>query len=290
MDSVGIKNNIDELIIGQNDPFLLEKYYKNKYENINIIKGLRIEDFLTSKLYKGILFTYGHVYTTNKCATFVHSYINRVMPVNDIYQSEIEHIKQNFYPIFSINLRCVSGEIENQDVVISEAINKLKEIYPKSFFLIGGFLGDYNEELLNNLNVPIACNNLKSYSFFLNEYEKTFTSIKNKVNHEHIKSLINLKINNILEFVKNVHFSIHMNAGYTCIESVLYDIPSTYFGTYWTEHAKKLWYVSKENYKEPIFIYPPHITFFTDNPYAEITSKISSNTIVDIVVKSITNK
>lgn len=289
MDSVGIQNNIDELIIGQHDPFLLEKYYKNKYENISIIKGLRLEELLTPKLYKGVLFKYGHFHVTNNCTTFAKSYINKVMPINDIYQSEIMHIKNNFYPIFSINLRCVIAQIENQDIVISEVINKLKEIYPKSFFLIGGFLGDYNEELLNNLNVQIGCMSLKNYSFFLNEYEKTFTSIKNKVNHEDIKSLINLKINNVLEFVKNVNFSINMNAGYTCIESVIYKIPSTYFGTPWNHHNRNLMYVSVENFTEPILIYPPDITFVSGSPFAEITCQINSKTIVDIAVNSITN-
>ena len=290
MDSVGIQNNIDELIIGQHDPFLLEKYYKNKYENISIIKGLRLEEFLTPKLYKGVLFKYGHFHITNNCVTFVKSYINKVMPINDVYQSEITHIKNNFYPIFSINLRCVIAQIENQDIVISEVINKLKEIYPKSFFLIGGFLGDYNEELLNKLNVQIGCKSLKNYSFFLNEYEKTFTSIKNKVNHEDIKSLINLKINNVLEFVKNVNFSIHMSAGYTCIESMLYNhIPSTYFGTPWNHHNRNLWHVSVEKFIEPILVYPPDITFVTDNPFAEITCQINSKTIVNIAVNSITN-
>lgn len=289
MDTVGIKNNIDELIIGQHDPYLLEKYYKNKYENINIIKGLRIEDWLTPKLYKGVLFKYGHFHATNNYATFIKSYINKVMPIDDIYQSEIMHIKNNFYPIFSINLRCVECQIENQDIVISEVINKLKEIYPKSFFLIGGFLGDYNEELLNNLNVRIGGLTLNNYSFFLNEYEKTFTSIKNKVNHEDIKSLLNLKINNVLEYVKNVNFSIHMNAGYASIESILYNIPSTYFGTCWNEHNRNLWYVSVENYTEPILIYPPNITFISGGkPIEEFTARISSNTIVDIAVNYLT--
>jgi hypothetical protein len=31
MDKIGIKNEIDELIIGPEDPFLIEKYYTNKY-------------------------------------------------------------------------------------------------------------------------------------------------------------------------------------------------------------------------------------------------------------------
>lgn len=284
MDQIGIKNDIDELIMGPNDPFLIENYYKNKYPNINIVKGIAQNDFNIHKIYKGVIFKYGHFHVTNKCAEFIKSYITNVMPINEENLNEIDYIKNNFYPIFSINLRCVTCEIKDQPLVISETINKLKNIYPRSFFLIGGFLGDYNEDLINEQNVEISVGN-GSHISTLNKYQNTFEIIKNNTTNSNIKSLINLKINNIIEYTKIVTFSINMNAGYTSVETILNNIPSTYFGTKWIDHNRKTWYVSKENYKEPIYIEnPSKINFITDDIYAEVTCEICSDNIVEVVI------
>ena len=160
----------------------------------------------------------------------------------------------------------------------------MKNIYPNSFFLIGGFLGDYNEDLLCKQNTEIGVQ-LNSYRDVLNEYESTFESIKNNLKHGNIKSLINLKINNIIEYIKIVTFSIHMNAGYTTFEAILNNIPCTYFGTKWVDHFKKVNYVSKENYREPIYIEDENkIRYFSDNIYDKVTCEINFETIVDIVV------
>lgn len=97
--------------------------------------------------------------------------------------------------------------------------------------------------------------------------------------------MINLKINNVVEYTKLVNFSINMNAGYTTLETILNDIPSTYFGTHWIEHNRKTWYVSKEKYKEPIFIEDPNKINFIADVYSPITCEICSDTIVDIVVE-----
>jgi hypothetical protein len=287
MEQIGINNDIDEIIMGPNDPFLIEKYYRNRYPNINVVKSVTSEIDIY-KIYKGVIFKYGHFHLINKGAEFIKSYIKNVMPISETYKNEIEYIKENFYPIFSINLRCVTCEIKDQSLVISDVINKLKNIYPNSFFLIGGFLGDYNEELIKEKNVIIASLTTSSYNQILNIYENTFENIKNNVNHNNIKSLLNLKVNNILEFIQNVHFSINMNAGYTCIETILNNIPSTYFGTYWNDHNKRVFYISKQNYIEPIFIEDPtKIKFYSheiETVYRSITCEISSDTIVDVVI------
>jgi hypothetical protein len=285
MDQIGLKNDIDQIIMGLNDPFLMEKYYRNKYPNINVIRGGERNNFDTHKIYKGVIFKYCHFHLINKGVEFIKSYIECVMPAKKECKDEVEYIKKNFYPIFSVNLRCLMCEIKNQGIVMAETINKLKTIYPNAFFLIGGFLGDYNEDLMNDQNMQIAsfCG---TYKEILDAYNMTFEIIKNSLNHSHIKSLLNLKINNVLKFVEIVNFSINMNAGYTTVETILNDIPSTYFGTRWNEHNRKTWYMSKENYKEPIFIEDPNkINFITDHIYAPITCEISSETIVDIVLE-----
>ena len=48
-------------------------------------------------------------------------------------------------------------------------------------------------------------------------------------------------------------------------------------------HNSRVFYVSKQNYKEPIFLEEPDIKFLTDEIYAPITCEISSDTIVNIV-------
>jgi 2-polyprenyl-3-methyl-5-hydroxy-6-metoxy-1,4-benzoquinol methylase len=281
MDQIGIKNDIDEIIMGPNDPFLIEKYYKNKYPNINVVKGIAQNEFDIHKIYKGVIFKYGHFHLTNKCAQFIKSYITNVLPIGEENLNEIEYIKNNFYPIFSFNLRCVTCEIKDQDVVISNTINKLKSIFPNSFFLIGGFLGDYNEELLSKQNVEIGVK-ISSYIVALNEYENTFNLIKSKVNHQDMKSLINLKINNVLEYTKIVTFSIHNNCGYQIIEAVLHNIPGLYFGTKWVDHVKKSCYVSKENYKEPIYI--DGLSYISDDIYDSVTCEISDDKIINTIL------
>ena len=290
MGQVAIKNEIDELIMGPHDPFLTEKYYKNKYPNINIVKGVLPNEFDSHKIYKGVIFKYGHFHLINKVVDLVKSHIKNVMPISETYENEIKYIKENFYPIFSINLRCVTCEIKDQGLVISDVINKLKNIYPNSFFLIGGFLGDYNEELINKQKCNMATATSSSYNEILNEYQSVFEFIKNNITHKDIKSLINLKINNVLEFVKNVHFCINMNAGYTAIESMLHDIQSLYFGTKWNYHNKKVFFYSKQNFKEQILLEEPDIKFLTKTPgyfgvYEEsrVTTEISSDTIVRVV-------
>lgn len=281
METIGIKNNIDELIIGGHDAFLIEEYYKNKYPEINIVKGLSPNE-LVGKVCKGVIFKYGHYHVTNNCAEFIKSYIQKVMPLREEYKHEIEFVKNNFYPVFSVNLRCVSCEIKNQADTISETINKLKTLYPRAFFYIGGYIGDYNDDLLNKIGQIIGGGS-GSYGDTLNAYQKTFEDIKSKLTHEDFKSILNLKINNILAFIENVHFSINMNAGYTCLETVLNNIPSIYFGTKWNYHNRNLFYVSKQNYKEPVFIEEPDIKFLTENIYDPITCEISSDTLVNLV-------
>ena len=203
------------------------------------------------------------------------------MPISNIYQNEIEYIKSNYYPIFSINLRCFTCQIKDQVSVISEVINNLKKIYSNSYFFIGGFLGDYNEEILTKQNIEIATLN-GSYSHLLTEYENTFINIKNNVNHTDLKSLINLKINNILEFTKIVNFSIHNNCGYSIIESVIHNIPSMYFGTKWIDHVKKSCFISKEQYNEPIYI--EGLNYISENIYDSITCEITNDKIVKTIL------
>jgi hypothetical protein len=283
MDKIGINNDIDELIMGPDDPFLIEKYFMNKYNNINIVHHNSIAN-LCGKIHKGICIIYSHYHVTNNCAEFIKSYVNTVMPIKEAYKDEIEYIKNNYFPIFSINLRCVTCQVKDTEVVISETINKLKQIYPKSYFLIGGFLGDYNEELLSKNNTKIATNDV-SYPKLLHEYTRLFESIEQKVKHTDIKSLINLKINNVLEFTKIVNFSINTNTGYTVIETILQNIPSLYFGTKWIYHVRQTNFVSKQTYVEPIYIEEPNINFISDYIYAPVTCEITSDTIVNTILE-----
>jgi hypothetical protein len=137
--------------------------------------------------------------------------------------------------------------------------------------------------VLINSNSDIGTGSTK-YSHTLNEYEKVFESIKNNVQTKHLKSIINLKINNILNFVEIVKFSIHMNSGYSCIEQIFIKKPSLFFGSFWTEHSNKLGYVSVENYKEPILIIDENkIRYITNQKYPCISSEIDSETIVSAI-------
>jgi hypothetical protein len=297
MDQIGINNNIDEIIIGPNDPFLIENYYKKKYKNINIVKGkLLNSEFDPHTIYKGVIFKYGHYHVLNKCAEFIKTYIRDVMPVCKEYINEIEHIKKNYYPVISVNLRCLTCEIKDQPNVIGEVVNKIKSVYPKSYFLIGGFIGDYNEELIDKTNIKFATY-CTGYSQNLKAYKNTFETLITHINHNDFNSLINLKINNVLAYTSIVDFSINMNAGYTVVETILHDIPSIFFGTKWIYHCKKINYVSKENYKEPNYIENKNeITFYNNNPtcdadiYLPITCEINADSIVSKVVDYFKNK
>jgi hypothetical protein len=291
MQEIGIKNNIDNLIIGPNDPFLIEKYYKNKYPNLKVIKGLTTDELINdNKFYKGVLFKYSHFYLTNKRCDYIKNCINDLMPINNSAKNEIEYIKNNFYPIFSINIRCFTCQIKDKEIIYSEIINKLKNIYKNSYFFIGGFLGDYNEELLINQNTEIGTKNGK-YDSLLLDYENTVELIKQKLTHNDYKSLINLKIHNVIEYTKIVNFSIHTNCGYKIIECALHNIPSLFFGTKWISHTKGVEYVSKESFVEPVYIEDEtKIKYLSNDVYDNITCEVSSDVIVEYVLANFVSK
>ena len=262
IEEFGSKNIIDEIILGNYNHYYVDKYFKNKYKNINIVS---INDKLTGIICKGVIYKYIHYFLTDDCIKFILSYIKKVAPIEKIYFEKINYIKNKYYPIFSINLRCITNTLIDQDTIISEVINKLKNIYPKSFFLIGGFLGDYNQNYLINSNSCIGCFGI-DYLSCLNEYNNVFKLIKDKVNTEDIYSLINLCSNNIIEFSEIITYSIHLNCSYSCIETLLYNVPGTFFGVKYINHYKKFNTVSKNNYRGISYIYEKYrIKFINDD-------------------------
>ena len=100
----------------------------------------------------------------------------------------------------------------------------------------------------------------------LNEYNNVFKLIKDKVNTEDIYSLINLCSNNIIEFSEIITYSIHLNCSYSCIETLLYNVPGTFFGVKYINHYKKFNTVSKNNYRGISYIYEKYrIKFINDD-------------------------
>ena len=222
MDTIGFKNEVDELYINvNNNTYHMDSYYKSKYKNIKITEIDTLTGLVDNQLKRGVFFMYMHHFCLNSMFDFYKSFIYKTIPISINYLNEIEHIKNNYYPIISVNLRKINSVIENHTIIISNLLLNLKKIYPNCFFLIGGFCGDYNNDKINKLSVREN----KSYDEFKKVYENEVELVTKDINSNDFKSLIDLKVNNIIKFSELTTFSIHLNSGYVVFDHIINNKP-----------------------------------------------------------------
>jgi hypothetical protein len=253
----GLFNLVDEIIFGPSDCWMVEPYFKNQYKNMNIINK-EVFDDLDETIHRGILFKYNHYYISNKCVKFVHNYIRENSPITNEIQNEICFIKDNYYPIFSVNLRCIGNEMYNQADVLSELFNKLYEKYPNAYFLIAGFFGGTNTN-----SIASSCDSTSET--LITKYIECYISIKNKLKTENVKSLINLGMNNILEFTNISNFVLYQNVSYSHLGQFICKIPGIVYGINYIDHHKNFMAIHKEDSYKLYYLEAEKMIF--DNPF-----------------------
>jgi hypothetical protein len=264
---------IDEVVIGPNDNLKIENILKEQYSNIHTIKVDNVFDY-HNVVGRGVFFRYNHFYITNNCALYFKECLSKNFKLQLNTLSDIEYIKNNYRFIFSFHLRVGSCEMINQDIVISETINSLLTLHPKSFFIFDGFFGNENQNKILSLKG-------ETYSELLEKYKKTVDSIIGKIHTTAYRSIIGECINTSIKYSEIVHFGIYMNTS-SEIDLWTYNTPSMFFGRKNIDHSKNMYEVIREN-AIPNNFFNDGITFFNEN------FSIESSTIVNKVINGLNN-
>jgi hypothetical protein len=106
---------------------------------------------------------------------------------------------------------------------------------------------------------------------------------------QHNISFIKFIIDNIIEFAEIITYSIHLNSSYSCIETLLYNVPGTFFGIKYLNHYRILNTISKDNYFGVSYIYEDHrIKFINDDDTESTNISRSYMTTSDEIVYEVT--
>ena len=281
-------SNIDEMIIGPNDPYFIADYYK-KFNTDIVITKLAENNSINLQCGKGVFFKYNHFYVTENIVNKLKKelYIYR----NPAFDADINRIRNNYSPVFIINLRCGTNSMVNQTNIMSGVINLLHTKYENAFFLLEGFCGFKKEE---NENPAITANGDK-YNDILEMYNTATADIISKINTKNVKSLMNLHLPNIIKYTELADYGIYQNNTYV-ISTWICRVPGLYFGRPYTEHQKNIDAVSCENGVDVNYLNDKNKIIFigdntertTDGNGVIIDRKyiISAAAIVDEVLKS----
>ena len=241
MNKINFINNMDELILGPNDPYYISNIIKDNNDHIKIIKQENIYN-LEGVIGRGMFFKFNHYYITNDCIDYLKKHLNNINPITHEMQTELDYIKKTYSPIISINLRCGENIMIDQEKVIIEVINEIVEYNPRAYFLIDGFCG-YEKEDEEDPIITVSGN---KYSTILKLYEETIKNITEKINTKNYKSLINKYVTNTIRYLDIADVAIYQNntlvLGYW-----LCNLPGIYFGRPYMESQKKVLDFSIEN-------------------------------------------
>jgi hypothetical protein len=281
MYKMGLKNMIDEVVIGPNDNLNIENILKEQHNNINIIKEDNVFHY-NNLIGRGVFFRYSHFYITNNCALYFKECLERnfTLPSNTL--SDIEYIKNNYGPIFTFHLRVGnSSGLVSCDTVISETINSLIKIYPNAFFILDGW---YSYKKLKNRSHKCSILNNDTYDILTNEYENISKLIIQNINTDSYRSLIGLELISSIKYSEIVNFGIYFNTTANITTWTL-KIPGITFGRTHVDHSKGLDDVIAEDFPK-MHYFTDGITFNSDNDVH--TFSIESSTIVEKVIQNFT--
>lgn len=234
---------IDKFIIGPYDYYNIKKYLiKQQYTNIYNENNIENIDELCKN---DFLFKYNEMFMYENLKTFTIENFNEA---NEIMVSEIEDIKNKYYPIVTFNLRGIYRNLHNQEEIISSIINYLLLVFPNMFVLFDGYV--VNNE--TNLDF-FKSEGIKSNSKMFDEsYNNIVNSIINKINTKNFKSLIGTTIYEELKWLDISHYG-------------LMQLGAGSFNYTWTMNKKCL-YVGRNNYvNESLLIHTYHDFIFREN-------------------------
>jgi len=179
---------IDNIIIGPYDYYNIYDYcIKN---NIKVSKEINL-----NKINNNLIFKFVDYFMMEDLKEFV---LENNKYINDSEIKYINYIKQNHYPIVTINLRGLYRYLYNQSYAISNIINSLLIIYPKIFIIFDGYvknknnINNYLDETLNN----------KSLDKMEESYISIFKNIVKDLKTNNYISLISSSIERQIEWLK----------------------------------------------------------------------------------------
>jgi hypothetical protein len=275
---LNILNCIDEAYFGKNDVYMIKKYLKKNY-NMKIIDNIKDLHLLNNVFDKGVLFKFNHFHISNLCIKFLkNNLINSID--NDIKLNSLNLVKQksndiknNHYPIFNIVLRKGSHEMIDQEIVISELINKITDKYPNSFIYFDGFC---KSEEINDDDVFGFIGDQYKYSDLVLKYSNLVDNIVSRINTKNYLSLINYNIIDLLTHIFNCNYGIYNLGSAACNSGWICNTPGIQFG----RSNIKIYEIMDKFIREDM----PNINYLTDNIiFYENSFKISSETIFDLI-------
>ena len=221
-----IIKNINEVLIGTFDVFLIKEYFK-KYNHVTINETKKQDTDLCSYQGKGVIFKYNHIFVSNKCKIFLKEHLKlQLYNFNSDIDNDIALIK-NKYPIFMIYLRYGNNEIKNQIDVLSKLVNNLTIKFPNAFFLFNGFCSN---PLLCNTDIIGHVKKRYNVEETINNYILLYNKITSQLITENYRSLINLTSCEIVEFIKISTYTIYQFNNLVALSNWLCDIPGILIG------------------------------------------------------------
>ena len=234
LDKSDMVKNIDEIILGDFDPFNIDIYFKNKNKNINIIYESNLKKY-NNYIGKGCIFKYNHHFISNNVVIF----FKKNLIEYNIDDNNLIDIKKH-YPIVNIVLRCGNRMMKNQDIIISNFINEFIIKYPNSYFYFDGFIRNKNNK------TKLSFNNY-NYDTMRDNYITVVNSIIDKINTKNYKSLINLYPSEIIKYLEVSNVALY-NCGSGCILSGwICNIPGIEYGVPHVKIYEKMDKCVKEN-------------------------------------------
>jgi hypothetical protein len=260
LDHFNINKYIDKVIMGNHDIFYINKYFE-KYSNIKIDKSITDLKIMNNNIYKGIIFKYNHFFLSNKCINFLKNHLQYNFNLDLNHKNEINYIKENYYPIIHIVLRIGNDYMLNQDIIISEIINKLTIIYPKIFFYLDGLCSSSN---INDNDLVGRHPYIKTFKNLKEDYINLVESINKKTNTKNYKSLIDDEAYIIIKYLEISTYSILQLSSISCLSAWICNIPGIQFGRKNIKIYEKIDSNIKENIAKIQYI-SDDIEFFENN-------------------------
>jgi hypothetical protein len=268
LDYFSVNKYLNKIILGDNDNFYINNYFQ-KYSNLIIDKSIKDLNILNSYIGRGIIFKYNHFFLSNKCIDFLKCHLDINFKIENNIYDEINYIKNNFFPIIHIVLRIGTNELINQDIIISEVINKLSNIYPKIYFYLDGLCCSSNMDINSYIG---TYPNIKTLKNIINDYNNLVNSIDSKIKNKNYKSLINFESYNIIKYLSISTYSILQISSISCISAWICNIPGIQFGRKKIKIYEKIDSNIRENMVNIKYIYD-NIEYF-ENSYSITSDEI----------------
>jgi hypothetical protein len=276
IDSVGIPDTIDEVIIGPYDIYDI-KHYFTQFKQINI-KNIDSINTLNFKIGKGFLFKYGHFHILDDTIDFLKrnllKYTLTDVDYNQEYQlakTQSDFIKTSYFPIINIVLRKGDFEMNNQIDEISDLINLIITKYPNAFFYLDGFIKNDQNDLLVGINFNETTTDI------CNKYTDLVDNITAKIKTTNYISLINKKILSIITYLSNCSYGIYNLGSAVCISAWICKIPGVQFGRSSIKIYEQMDKLIREN-NPTVNYYNDAITYDANNNF-----NISASTIFELI-------